>query len=415
MFDLLRDKRLRSIVLANLFTSFGRGMILIGISWYIVESTGRAGPLGITMLISTALMVLVGPNLGIIIDRFSRKKILMIENFLGALLLGIFSLVSIYATEISLILLTVIYIISMLLSQIHFPTQSAFVQEIFNSTEYQKVNSTLEVQIQIAQVLAGAFAGIILTYYSLTLVLTITSFTYLIAFFLLSPIKYQFSIERKNLKKKKWTQDLTTGLTYVFTIKGILVFGISVFIPLIILMVSNLLAPVYINIDLDESVSIFTFGELTYAIGAFLAGMLSVLIIGKFSKLKFMITTLGLFSLALVVMVISSNSWVFIATYLYLGWTVASTRIISQTIFMEVIPKELMGRVLTAIDMLALIIRVALIGSFTFLLDSLGAGFAYLILGLLACLGSIGISVSYRAIYKRTKINFKEINNPSVK
>lgn len=363
-------------------------MSLIGISWYAVSKNDIASPLGIIMLISTFLMLIIGPNVGIIIDRFPRKNILVIENIIGTILFLIFGIMDIFSGT-SYILLTIIYISSMTLSQVHFPSQSALVQEIFSSHEYQKVNSTLEVQIQVTQMLSGALAGILLSKYDLNFVLLITAFTYFIAVIFSMQIKITnktLGNNKRDGKKdnKNWFIDLTTGFKYLTQNKYLLIFGVSSFIPFIILMVSNYLAPVYIKIGLQESVSVFSTAEFVYAVGAFLAGTLMIYISTKISNLNFLIINTALFSIFMMSMIIWPNKWSFIVFYLYLGWTVAATRLLSQTIFMKTVPKDIMGRVITSIDMIALVIRVIFIAIFTFSLDNMGARMGYFYLFILA-------------------------------
>ncbi|WP_043978049.1 MFS transporter [Priestia megaterium] len=394
---ILTNSTLRNLVLGNLFSSVGRGMVLIGISWYLVEDNGTAAPLGITMLLSTALMILVGPYLGTYIDRFSRKRILLLENIFGFLMLTSFSVWGFAGGGYSSLILTLIYTVSMLISQVHFPTQSALVQETFESGDYNKINSMLEVQNQIAQVLAGGFAGIILLYFNLQLVLLITSGTYLIAFLMISLMKYKFTIGNlKDRKNKIWYKEFIDGIKFMKTKKGFLIFGISVFVPFIVLMVSNLLAPAFVNLELKEPVSVFSTGELAYAIGAVAAGLLVNFILKRVKRFNFLIVTISFFSLSLILMVLIMKGWAFIVIYFIMGWSVASTRLISQTIFMTIVPKQLMGRVMSSLDLLALVIRVILIATFSLSIDLIGAGVGYIILSCLLLGGALGVSISVK-------------------
>nr|WP_276531884.1 MFS transporter [Brevibacillus invocatus] len=168
--EVFRNRNFRKLFFSNLFSGSGQGMTMIGISWYLVESTGSASLLGSTMLISSILTLLMGPNLGTWIDRFSRKTILQMEQlgdvrFYPSWLFGVFGecitngcwLLFFFATTC--------------MSQIHEPTLTAFVQETFDQKHYKTINSLLEVQNQIALVLAGAFAGMLLDKYGLHLVI----------------------------------------------------------------------------------------------------------------------------------------------------------------------------------------------------------------------------------------------------
>ncbi|MED4910022.1 MFS transporter [Brevibacillus centrosporus] len=91
MKELFRNRNFCFLFFANLFCGFGQGMTMIGISWYLVESTGSASLLGTTMLISAILTLLFGPFTGTIIDRVSRKKILQMEQLGGFMALALLS------------------------------------------------------------------------------------------------------------------------------------------------------------------------------------------------------------------------------------------------------------------------------------------------------------------------------------
>jgi len=80
MREVFFDRDFQKLFLANLFSGFGQGMTMIGISWYLVTETGSAKQLGTTMFVSAVLMFLLGPYVGTLIDRFPRKMILLVEN-----------------------------------------------------------------------------------------------------------------------------------------------------------------------------------------------------------------------------------------------------------------------------------------------------------------------------------------------
>ena len=61
MKEVFFDRNVQKLFFANLFSGFGQGMTMIGISWHLVTETGSAKPLGTTMFVSAILMVLPGP------------------------------------------------------------------------------------------------------------------------------------------------------------------------------------------------------------------------------------------------------------------------------------------------------------------------------------------------------------------
>jgi MFS family permease len=398
---------LRKLIIANLFSNVGRGMVLIGVSWYMVETSGSGNSLGATMLISTFIALIIGPYLGTLIDRSSKKAILVSENIFGFVCLLSFSIMGFTIIEYPMFVISTIYVLSMIISQVHFPTQSAFVQETFNKNEYGKINSILEVQMQMAQVLAGAFAGLLLVSINLKLILLITSITYLIASILIITIPYTVENKRQRKIKTSWHLDFKEGIVYLYSRKKFLAFGISVFVPFITLMLGNYLAPIFVNLDLEASVLVFSTGEFLYAVGAGIAGLSVVILLRKINRFNVLIVNLFTLTSCLILMVLILESWSFIITYFIMGWVVASTRLISQTIFMIIIPKKLMGRVMTTLDLISVVIRVSLLTVFTVYIDIISASFGYIIIASLLLFSSIVVLVTRKSVereyYKKIK------------
>lgn len=206
----------RKLFFSNLFSGFGQGMTMIGIAWYLVEATGSAQLLGSTMFVSAVLMFFIGPYIGTLIDRFSRKTMLLVENVIGFAVLGSLAVWGFFGGYAEWMLIA-IYLVTTFMYQIHYPAQSALVQEQFEPRHYNDINSLLEIEGQTASVLSGGVAGILLNSYGLHVVLVVNALTYLFAFALLSTMKYTFSLAREaraNREVSCWDNWGKAGDTY---------------------------------------------------------------------------------------------------------------------------------------------------------------------------------------------------------
>ncbi|MED1788010.1 hypothetical protein P4V47_10985 [Brevibacillus laterosporus] len=132
-----------------------------------LQTTGTATLLGSTMFCSGLLMFLIGPYLGTLIDRYSRKKILLAENIVGFLVLFLLTIWG-YFGEYTNGSLIVIYLVTTLIFQVHYPVQTALVQEQFEPKSYHAINSLLHV-------------------------LFFNALTYLFAFLMVCRISYSFT------------------------------------------------------------------------------------------------------------------------------------------------------------------------------------------------------------------------------
>jgi len=382
----------RKLFFSNLFSGFGQGMTMIGIAWYLVEKTGSAQFLGSTMFTSALLMFFIGPYIGTLIDRFSRKKMLLAENLIGFSVLGVLAIWGFWGNY-SEWMLILIYLVTTFMYQIHYPTQSALVQESFEPRHYNSINSLLEIEGQTASVLSGGFAGIMLQSYGLHVVLIFNACTYLFAFSLLSTMKYTFSLEGEAGANRgvSWVRQLGQSWMYIREKRGFLIFGIAAFMPFIAIMAMNLLKPVYINQTLKADVITFSMAEMTYAFGAVASGLLIIWVVQKVGEFQAMVGNILVFALAIVAMVAIPAGWALIASYVFYGWCNASVRLIRQTLYMSMVPRHMMGRVMSFFNSIGMMMRLILIGFFTLLIDHTGAGVGFLILSGLLLMAAVGV------------------------
>ncbi|UFJ40218.1 MFS transporter [Brevibacillus humidisoli] len=395
MKEVFSNPNFRKLFLSNLFSGFGQGMSMIGISWYLVDTTGSAQLLGSTMFISAILMFFVGPFVGTVIDRFSHKKILLLMNTGAFLVIGLLAVWGFFGSYTEGMLIA-IFFATTLVYQIHYPTQSALVQENFDEKQYKHINSLLEIEGQTASMLAGAAAGLALKWFGLHVVLLYDALSYLLAFLLLYRIEYTFTLEKlvETSPRTGWMGQLRQSLTYVKERRGLFLFGISALMPFIAVMAGNLLAPVFVSRDLAVDVKFYSLHEMTYAIGAVAAGFLIAAVTRRWGDTAALVGSILLFALTMIAIVVIPNGWVFVALSTLMGWSNASARLIRQTLLMVIVPRQFMGRLLSFFQALGMIFRLLLLGLFTLMIDITGAGIGYLILAGLLLLATLGVYVS---------------------
>lgn len=384
---------------SNLLSGFGQGMTTIGISWYLVETTGTARLLGSTMLISSILALLIGPYSGTLIDRFSRKAILQIEQLGGFTVLALMAGWGFWGSYHEW-MMALIFIGTMFMFQIHDATQAAFVQETFDPKQYKGIISLLEIENQTAIILAGAFAGLLLGKFGLHVVLLLDALTYLIAFMKLSSMDYVFTLGKQTEKciRTSWVALFSQSWVYIRERRGFMIFGVSALIPFIAVMLVNLLNPIFVSQALGDDVKIYSLAEVTYSIGAVAAGILVALFSRKFGAFYFMVFNYMLMAIVLVLIVAIPKGWVFVLLSALIGWCNVSTRLIRQTVYMELLPNRFMGRVMSFFKSFGTLIRLFLLTLFTLMIDSTSVKVGYLVLASILLIATLGIIVSMRIL-----------------
>ncbi len=203
-------------------------------------------------------------------------------------------------------MMVLIYLTTTFMLQIHSPTQSALVQETFDQKQYNSINSLLEIQNQTALVSAGAFAGLLLAKFGLHMVLLLNALTYLIAFVLLSGMDYVFTVEQPAAKNTRtsWMQQFNQGWIFIRDRRGFMIFGVSALMPFIAVTLVNLLNPIFVSQTLEGDVKIYSLGEVTYSIGAVVAGTCIALISRKFGAFTSMVFHFMLMAIVLALTVV---------------------------------------------------------------------------------------------------------------
>lgn len=400
--EVFKNRNFRRLFFSNLFSGFGQGMTMIGISWYLVESTGSASLLGSTMLLSSILTLLVGPYSGTLIDRYSRKTILQMEQLGGFAVLALLAVWGFWGSyhEWMLVLL---YMATLFMFQIHEPAQAAFVQETFPPKHYKAINSSLEIENQTALVLAGGFAGIILGKFGLHVVLLFNALTYLIAFMMLSGIDYVFTLGKQTDKSPRtsWVEQFYQCWVYIRERRGFMIFGVSALVPFIAVMLANLLNPIFVSQVLREDVKIYSLGEVTYSIGAVAAGIMLAWFSRKLGAFSYMVLNYVFMAIVFVLTIAIPNGWVFVLLSAFIGWCNVSTRLIRQTLYMELLPNRFMGRVMSFFKSIGTLMRLLLLALFTVMLDSTGAQVGYVVLASFLIMAALGIIFSMRLLMRQ--------------
>lgn len=158
---------------------------------------------------------------------------------------------------------------------------------------------------------------------------------------------------------------------------------------------ANLLNPIFVSQTIRADVDIYSLGEVSYSVGAVAAGFLfPFLTRKKMGVFSYMVSHYLLMAFAFVLTVTLPYGWIFVLLSTFLGGGNVSTRLVRQTLYMELLPNQFMGRIMSFFRSVGTLIRLAMLALLTFLHDSTGAGMGYLSLASLLVIAAIGIALS---------------------
>ncbi|WP_347099822.1 MFS transporter [Streptococcus salivarius] len=237
--------------LLTLLSQLGSSMLIMGISLFIFEKTNSSISFGINMIIGPLATVLLSPIIGKIIDSYSHKRIIIINQIVSTLSLILYALIF-QKFESQMIMLTIALVIILKIAD-EFVLLSLYASSIniVLEEDQQKLRSWQQISANFSAIsspiLGAFFYGIIPFNFFILLVVIFELFSLLIVilinFNLVTKEEIvQSQFDNKNFKVLKWflSQSCLKHIVFLATIVTSLDTVIYIAIPIVILKILNL-------------------------------------------------------------------------------------------------------------------------------------------------------------------------------
>ncbi|MFZ0579259.1 MAG: MFS transporter [Psychrobacillus psychrotolerans] len=405
MKNLYKDSRFRLIISANIASSIGSGITMIAIPWMLVSSDDGNKVFGFITIGMTILSFILTPFIGNLVDKVSRKKLLIVSEIVCFVLLFIFSLLGFMGLPYEIWHYTIIYMIGSLYYTIFYPTMFALNQEIFTKDHYKSLNGTMEVQGQLSSMIAGGLASILLMKWELHYILLLNTVSYGAAIFFYLKLPY---VRLPTIKTEVVKSQVSEGIRYMLARPAVFIFLLFSFMPFIGVMLTNYLFPVYLVDVLEADASVYGIEGMIYAIGAVIAGVFVPTLSSKFGNEKTIIFGILVYTIA-ISLIVFVDLPVYLSLMLFLAIGNSSTRVARNSFLMDHIPNNIIGRVDSLFRTLGLLIRILLLALFTEMVSSDLIVYCFIVLS-----GILMVSLSLVLISLKKGVKEKEINCPVI-
>lgn len=372
---------LRTLILlfsANSISGFAQGITMLAIPWYVIQSPG--GKFQNAVLVASVTFVSLFWSLyaGTLVDKYNRKHIFLTLTGVDACILLSIASLGFWLGVMPFWCSALIFTITIFTYNVHYPNLYAFVQELFEPQLYGKVNSAIEIQGQTTNFL-GMMTGALLLdgtmdlswwpeawrfeAWSLAEIFFLDGCTYILGFLLISQIPYRPKPRARKEQGNAWVR-LKFGFRYLWSRQEILIFGLTSYVIFFsLLVVIQVIAPIYVKDYLQESAAILSLFKGFYAIGAISAGLigLSAFVRNKnlIRQVIFLLIAAGGFYLLLS---LTQSIWITLGAALALGICNAGARILRITYLVKLVPNEVIGRVNSIFTVANVMARVSFIG-----------------------------------------------------
>jgi MFS family permease len=206
----LKNKNIFLLCIVNFTSNIGNAIYLLTLPWIVLELTNSKVS---TAIVATSIYVptlIFGFFSGIIIDRFSGKRIIMATELLKGVLISIIPLIMFSSQSIILV-----YLLSFLVSTFGIfltPTRDSMIPKLINKNQLVNVNSIISISGQLSFLVGPIFAIVFVENINQIYLLYVSAILFLLSSIFSSFIKLKNKFISSN--KHSYFDDLIFGFLF---------------------------------------------------------------------------------------------------------------------------------------------------------------------------------------------------------
>jgi MFS family permease len=383
--NIWRDPKARIVLTANFLLIVGAGLTFMAIPWLLIQQPQGKAILGYTNAVVTLLILFLLPYLGKLVDRNSRKAVVLIFLGCGFAVNILVVLAMLLRGQVEIWELLVVFCYGSLGASVYYPAQFALNQEIFAPEQYEGLSGAIEIQWQAGAMIAGAVGAYLISRVPLWVILSIDASTYVVSFLLIARLAYQRANQLAS--DASAIRLMWEGVCYLQQRPRLSVVMLASFLPFLALMVANYLSPIFVKDTLRMGSEVYAAGEVSYAVGAIAAGLTVPFVYGRIGLIPTLLFTIGVYTIAVALNPVLPVAAIFFLSFLLQGWGNAGSRVARSILVLKTVPNEIIGRVNLFYSAIERLLRAALLALVTYLLTDWGPNLSYLILASVCLVG----------------------------
>jgi MFS family permease len=386
--SVLQNREFRLLWLAQIVSSFGdslTGLTLLILVNALTGSTAAIATLTILIAIPT---VVIGLIAGVYVDRFDRKRIMLVSDAARAIM--VIGLIFVSSKDN----LWLIYALSFLQATVGTffnPARTALTQELIPQEQLLEAGSISQTSMVLSSLAGSAFAGVL---YGLTqsfwLAFVIDTATFLISFALVLAVRAKHQARASDATATtSLFKELLEGLQVIQRSRTLIALLVATGVTMLGLGAVNVLfVPLLIN-ELKVPPVWLGAVEGAQTVGMILGGVFLMGMISKVNTSWLIVVCLALLSVLVAGIGLAANVIVFAAILFGSGLLVVPLSSASGAIMQKIVSNELMGRVSSSFNVVtggASLLSMALAGT---LGATIGMRNVFLIAGVIVAFAAI--------------------------
>lgn len=366
-------------------------ILQMAIVWYLTERTGSPAVITLSTLSGYLPRAVLGMFTGAFIDRYDRKKIIILSDLGIALAALSLAAVALW-TEIPIWLIFLILCIRSVGTAFHTPSLNAIIPSIVPKDQLARCAGFLQGFESVSQILSPALAAVLFNIWDLSSIVLLDVVGAAIAIIIVLFTRIPKNAREGKAEKVHIWQDTKDGIAVLRREKGMMA----------IMVISTLYAFIYFPIgSMYPLITMTYFGgsvadssmvEIIFSCGTLIGALLLGFVGNKIHKVAAIAASIGIYGLGAMLTGLQSPDGlrIFMVLSAFMGLTIPFFYGLRTAIFQSRIPNEYLGRVLSlsySVSLFATPLGLLLGGGFS---EVAGVQKCFFICGLLAiCLSLV--------------------------
>lgn len=342
----LARRELRHLLLASLISSAGTGMSLLAGKLYIWESTRSNTLVGYLGALGFAVGILSMGRLGVLIDRYPRRRVLVAADLYRLVLVGSIPLA--LATDLfgSGLLFAVIFLLGFG-HTVGYPALTALLGEVTPLEERPWVNGMLEICMQVGMMGGAALSGVLYSLGGVGLIYLLDGLTFLISAILFGTMPAWSGSQPPVVEEGEFLGSFAEGWDYLLGRPLLMLYGFAALLPWVATMSFNTVLPGLVLAQLGGSSIEVGILDAGYSVGGVAAGILGAVALRSLGARWSMKLSLALGLLGIATLLLVSKLTSALLAALAFGLGNSSFRVVHRTFVLQRVPNHVLGRVLS--------------------------------------------------------------------
>jgi DHA3 family macrolide efflux protein-like MFS transporter len=347
--------RFFTIFTGQAFSLFGSSLVQFALIWYLTQKTGSATVLATASLFAMLPQILLGPIAGTVVDRGSRRMIMIVADATIAL----FTLLLAYLFWAGKVETWHIFLISAVRSAggaFHYPAMASSTSLMVPKEQLARVagaNQMLQGLINIVAPPVGALLVAVLPTHNILMIDILTAalgITPLLFIAIPQPKEHH-----ADAPKASFMQDFVGGFKYMAAWPGLLMLGLMATLLNFLLAPTSALTPLLVTKYFGKGA--LELGSLDSFMGVgMIAGGITLSVWGGFKK-RIITSLVGIFSFSIAILAIANaptdKFWIMVTAMALIGFMLPMANGPIQALFQTLVEPNMQGRVMSLISSVA--------------------------------------------------------------